>query len=167
MQMAKKKGAPGRAAGGERDFGRLEHLRHEHVGRLLTNGSRVFERIAMERLQALGFSELRITHLALIRDLPAEGIRTSDLAELAAMTKQAVGQLAMELEDAGYVARLPDPTDGRAKLLRYTERGLTLLDAIPGVLKSTEAELKRRIGEREFESMKRSLTKLTASMRSE
>lgn len=162
-----KKRAPGKTAGERRDLGRVEHLRHEHVGRLLTNGSRVFERIAMERLQELGFSDLRITHLALIRDLPAEGIRASDLAELAAMTKQAVGQLAMELEDAGYVARLPDPTDGRAKLLRYTERGLTLLDTIPAVLKSTEAELKRRIGQREFESLKRSLTKLTDSVRSD
>ena len=36
---------------------------------------------------------------------------------------QAMGELVDYLEARGYVERLPDPSDGRAKLVRLTERG--------------------------------------------
>jgi DNA-binding MarR family transcriptional regulator len=52
-----------------------------------------------------------------------EGGRLTDLAERAQMTKQAVGEVASELEKMGYVERVPDPADGRAKIIRLTGRG--------------------------------------------
>ena len=39
------------------------------------------------------------------------------------MTKQAVGDVVSELESLGYVERVPDPNDGRAKIIRLTDRG--------------------------------------------
>ena len=39
------------------------------------------------------------------------------------MTKQSMAQLVAHLERHGYVERIPDPADGRAKLVRATERG--------------------------------------------
>ena len=70
-----------------------KHARHDHIGKLLLLGSRVFEHFALEEWRALGVVDLRLAHLALIRALPAEGRRTTEIAELAGMTKQAVGQL--------------------------------------------------------------------------
>ncbi len=132
----------------------------EHVGRLLSNGHRVFERIASGKFRDMGFSDLRLTHLPLIRNLPVEGRRTTEIAELSDMTKQAVGQLAIELEGAGYVLRLPDPSDGRAKLVKYTKRGHEVVARIPQILLETEAEIEALIGKAEFRALRRSLKKL-------
>lgn len=138
----------------------LDAIRHEHIGRLLLIGSRIFERIAIAELRRMGFADLRLVHLALIRSLPVEGMRTTEIGELAGMTKQAVGQLAIELEKAGYVLRLPDPTDGRAKLVKFAERGQTLVTAIPHVLMHSESKLEEMIGSSEFLVLRRGLKKL-------
>ena len=140
--------------------GPLEALRQEHIGKLLLLSSRIFERQAMAEMRRLGFDDLRLTHLALIRATPLEGARTTEIAEIAGMTKQAVGQLAMELEDAGYIVRLPDPTDGRAKLVRFADRGQQLLAALPQVLLGAEAYVESLVGAADLISLRRILRQL-------
>jgi DNA-binding MarR family transcriptional regulator len=58
--------------------------------------------------------------------LDATGARPSTLAQRAGITKQAISQLARELEARGYVEQVPDSTDTRAKIVRLTKRGLAL-----------------------------------------
>lgn len=125
--------------------------------------SRVFERIAVGHIRALGYDDLRMTHFALIRNLRAQGSRTTEIAELSNMTKQAVGALAHELEDLGYVRRYPDPTDGRAKLVRFTERGLELVARLPEALHRTEQEFAEIVGEAQFRAMKKALQRVIAA----
>jgi DNA-binding MarR family transcriptional regulator len=55
--------------------------------------------------------------------LSPEGDRIVDLAQRAGVSKQAMGYLVRELEERGYLEREPHPTDGRAQLIRRTERG--------------------------------------------
>lgn len=77
-----------------------------------------------ERVHAAGYSDLRPTHGCVFGTITPEGARLTDLAERAEMTKQAVGEVVSELEKMGYVERAPDPADGRAKIIRLTERGV-------------------------------------------
>ena len=56
-------------------------------------------------------------------NIEPDGSRLTDLAERAHMTKQSVGEVTTELERRGYLERVPDPGDGRAKIIRLTERG--------------------------------------------
>lgn len=63
------------------------------------------------------------------------GIRVTDLAEQAGVTKQTAGYLVDQLERAGYVRRVPDPTDARARLVQIADRGL----AVREVARATEA----------------------------
>jgi len=135
-------------------------IRREHIGRLLLVGFRVFEGEALARFETIGFSDLRLSHLALIRNLPPEGIRTSEIADLTGLTKQAVGQLATELEEFGYCERVPDPTDGRAKLLTFTVRGQELYAEIPKILTAIEAEFETVLGTSDMAALRRSLKKL-------
>ena len=134
--------------------------RREHIGRLLLVGFRIFEDSALAGFAKLGFSDLRLSHLALIRNLPPEGIRTTEIADLTGMTKQAVGQLATELETFGYCERAPDPTDGRAKLLKFTARGQRLYAEIPTILTSIETEFEALLGASDMAALRRSLKKL-------
>jgi DNA-binding MarR family transcriptional regulator len=141
----------------------LKTVRYENIGRLFLMGSRLFERYALAEWRKLGFDDLRLVHLPLIRDLPAEGIRTTEIAEIMRMTKQAVGQLTMELEELGYVVRLPDPTDGRAKLVRYAPRGKELVAIIPQVIMRAEAKIKATVGADDFLILRQALKRLIAT----
>lgn len=55
--------------------------------------------------------------------IDAGGSRPSELAAGSWITKQAVGQRVRELEARGWVAVEPDPTDGRAVVVRRTPAG--------------------------------------------
>lgn len=76
------------------------------------------------RLRAAGYTELRPTHACVFGTIAPEGNRLTALAERAGMTKQAVGEVVSELQQIGYVERVADPSDGRAKIIKLTERGL-------------------------------------------
>src|SRR3954447_25540164 len=83
----------------------------------------VYERELYPRLSAAGFVDLRPGHGCVFGTITPEGARLTELAERANLTKQAVGEVVSELERAVYVERVPDPSDGRAKIIRLTERG--------------------------------------------
>jgi DNA-binding MarR family transcriptional regulator len=77
------------------------------------------------RLHGQGFDDLREGHGCVFGFIDLEhGSRLTELAEGAGLTKQAVGEAVAELERLGYVERVPDPKDGRAKIIKLTPRGL-------------------------------------------
>lgn len=84
------------------------------------------------------------------------GLRLTELAERAHTTKQAMRYTVNQLEAAGYVERVPDPTDGRAKIIRLTERGRALRRVADEIIVSIEGECVRQLGEHrmgQFEEM--------------
>lgn len=76
-----------------------------------------------EGYRAAGFDDLTAAHDPVFMYLSPEGDRIVDLARKALMTKQAMGYLVQHLEQRGYLERIPHPQDGRAQLIRRTERG--------------------------------------------
>ena len=70
------------------------------------------------RLHDQGYDEIRPAHGCVFRFIEPSGSRLTVLAEQSGFTKQAVGEVADDLEKLGYVERIPDPLDGRAKLIR-------------------------------------------------
>ena len=71
-------------------------------------------------LAAHGYPDVRIPHIAFLAHMTEEGRRLSEFAALMQVTKPAVTQLVHDLERQGLVERVPDPTDGRATLIRAT-----------------------------------------------
>jgi hypothetical protein len=78
--------------------------------------------LVLAALAERGHTAVRPTHSAVFQYLDDTGTTVSLLAERAQMTKQAMAELVRHLEDHGYVTRVPDPTDGRAKLVLPTHR---------------------------------------------
>jgi DNA-binding MarR family transcriptional regulator len=74
-------------------------------------------------LEGSEFSDIRPTHGCVFRFVKGDGMRLTDLAELASITKQSAGEIVDDLASRGYVERIPDPADRRAKLIRLTARG--------------------------------------------
>ena len=74
-------------------------------------------------LEQTPYSDVRPSHGCVFRFLRADGMRLTELASLAGLTKQSVGEIVDDLTGLGYIERFPDPTDKRAKLIRLTEKG--------------------------------------------
>jgi DNA-binding MarR family transcriptional regulator len=116
----------------------------------------------VRRLHARGFDDVRPAHNAVFAHLPPEGIRLTDLADRAGMTKQAMSELVVaDLERLGYVERRPDAADGRAKLIELTTRGWASVDAALAAFDEMEAELAERIGPSRLATLRRTLAVLT------
>jgi DNA-binding MarR family transcriptional regulator len=86
--------------------------------------------------------------------IPSRGIRISDLAVRARMTKQATGQFVDELEARGYVRSGKDPRDGRVRLVRRTPRGDRASEAISRAISRVEQQWQARVGPRRYATMK-------------
>lgn len=91
--------------------------------------------------------DLHPSHTAVIPNLPAEGLRLTELAERLRVSVQRAGQLVQELADAGYVERVADASDARAKLVRYSARGRRLMRDVAEVDAELRRELAKRLGE--------------------
>jgi DNA-binding MarR family transcriptional regulator len=96
--------------------------------------------------RALGHQDLRPAHARLMVFLGWEGSRITDIARAQDVSKNAVGQLVTELEELGYVERVPDPADGRAKIVRYTDAGVALIGDAAAIAERLNAEIANIIG---------------------
>lgn len=90
---------------------------------LLREAFRNLNGLVVVRLAERGHGLVRAAHGAVFQYLDDTGTTVSTLAERAQMTKQAMAELVHHLERHGYVVRVPDPTDRRAKLVQPTARG--------------------------------------------
>lgn len=111
-------------------------------------------------LLARGFDDLQPAHLAVFQNIEAEGSRTTQLAAKAQITKQSMGYLVDHLEERGYVRRELDPLDGRAKLVRMTERGWQVMDAAFAIVDDLEAEWAAQLGEQRYQQLREGLGEL-------
>jgi DNA-binding MarR family transcriptional regulator len=99
------------------------------------------------RLAEQGHPEIRPAHGTVFQFLDDEGTRVSVLAERAQMTKQSMAELVAHLESHGYLERVPDPTDGRARLVRTTPAGRAVFPLARAAMAEVEAAWTDRLGE--------------------
>jgi DNA-binding MarR family transcriptional regulator len=90
------------------------------------------------------------------------GSRLTELAEASGFTKQAVGEAVTELEKLGYVERLPDPTDGRAKIIKLTDWGVDAVVKGRRLFAEIEAEWAEQLGAELLNSLREAATKIAA-----
>ena len=88
------------------------------------------------------------------------GSRLTGLAESAQLTKQAAGFLVDQLERAGYVARAPDPQDGRARVIRITPRGYDVIAVATAEQARIEGEWASHLGPGATEALRQALERL-------
>lgn len=104
----------------------------------------------------------RPSHMALIPHLALEGSRITTLAEQMQISKQAVGQVVEELEQMGVVCRTPDPSDGRAKLVHFTNEGQTGMLRGLALLRRMEDDLSKVVGVKKMKKLGKTLRTLLA-----
>jgi DNA-binding MarR family transcriptional regulator len=88
------------------------------------------------------------------------GSRLTELAEQAQVTKQTASLLVAALEEEGLVERVPDPADGRARLIRFTPTGRSAADRAREVVMSVEQDWNEHLGPELATALHQALTKL-------
>jgi DNA-binding MarR family transcriptional regulator len=109
------------------------------------------------RVAAAGYPGLRPSHGCVFRYLDLDGSRLADLAEKSGMTKQAFGEHLANVEALGYILRVPDPADGRAKLVVPTPRGRDVLRLGRRAFAEVEREWGLAIGAPRIDALRETL----------
>lgn len=107
-----------------------------------------------------GFDDVTIAQSRLMMGIDPGGTRLSVLAARAQIAKQTATALVDKLEQAGYVERVPDPTDGRARLVRMTPRAEAALPIARAEEDRIEAEWQAHLGTQRMEQLRQALTSL-------
>ena len=121
---------------------------------------RAAESQVFETLHAAGFDDLTMAQCRLAQRLSPDGIRLTDLAVQAQVTKQTAGALVADLERNGYVTRQPDPADARARLVALSDRGVELCRAAAAEVSRIEAQWRTHLGARAYRQLRESLSAL-------
>ncbi len=113
-----------------------------------------------EQLAAAGYPDVTPAQFALLRYPGVDGMRPSEAAELAGVSKQTVNDLLGELERGGYLERKPHPDDGRGRIVRLTSRGNRLQRTAVRVGHEVEAAWAAEIGSQRIATLKQTLEQM-------
>ncbi len=133
------------------------------IGALLRVPGQAIQRRIIKELNAAGFKELRVPHMAVLQFPGPDGIRPGMLAERAGMSKQAMNQLLRSLETLGYIVRSSVPDEGRARVIRLTKRGHATYVKIHAILCDIEREWSAELGLKRFTELKQLLLRVWES----
>lgn len=132
----------------------------QELGVLLFVANRALEQRAFDAVVAAGITDITLAQARVAARIGPDGSRVSDLAEQARVTKQTAAFLVEQLEKAGYVERVPDPTDGRARLVRLTTRARPVVQAANAEVQRVLAEWADHVGEERLRDMHETLRDL-------
>ncbi len=124
------------------------------LGALLRVPGQAIQRRIIKELNAAGFEELRVPHIAALQCPGADGVRAGMLAERAGISKQARNQLLRSLEALGYIVRSNTPEEGRARVARLTKHGHAAYAKIHEILRHLEREWISELGPKRFTHLK-------------
>jgi DNA-binding MarR family transcriptional regulator len=124
------------------------------IGALLRVPAQAIQRRIIAELNASGFDDLRVPHMAVLQFPGPDGVRPGVLADRAGMSKQAMNQLLKSLEALGYLTRSDAPDEGRARLVRLTRRGRAVYATMIDILQGIERAWSTELGAKRFAELK-------------
>jgi DNA-binding MarR family transcriptional regulator len=136
----------------------------DHLGALLRDPTLAMNELVSEALAEQGFADFRPALGTIGQHIADQGSRVTELATLAQISSPTATYLVNELERGGYVERVPDPSDGRARLVRLTGRGRRAQQRGREAIARIETDWAAAMGDREFAELRRLLGRLHATL---
>jgi DNA-binding MarR family transcriptional regulator len=112
---------------------------------------------------AAGLDGIRPAQAVALVPLAIGGLHASDLADRLRVSRQAVAQAVTALERHGYVTRLPDPVDARARIIELTPRGQQALRVMRSNALDLEKRWQRVLGEQRLGEFRETLIMLLSA----
>ena len=133
-------------------------MREPDLARLLLEAHRSLADEWVASMDERGYPNVRAGHAVIALTIDRRtGTRLTELAERARMTKQGMMLLVDDLEARGFVRRVADPEDARAKIVRLTTRGRTYVAESRRALQAVEGRARRGLGDRRYEQVRTAL----------
>ena len=129
----------------------------DHIFALLDRALRTLRDDIQQRVVDHDTRGLRTSQLRIISLTPAAGLRVTELADHVGMTPQAIGEFVRDLSAVGLLEVVPDPSDGRARIVRPTAAGLAAAEQWRRDIAAMEEQWRERIGPRRWDTMRRVL----------
>lgn len=138
----------------------VDDIRIDHVGWRLWDAAAMWKEKFAAEMVAMGHDWYAEARSSVVPYIGLKGTRQSDIVSRMGLSKQAVQQLILDLEESGILRREPDPNDGRGKIVLFTEMGLAAQRDSQKAKKKVEAEIRERLGDYEFERLLAALKKI-------
>lgn len=132
---------------------------HASLRHLLLARTDWMEARLMEGAQRDGYGGVTTAMNRMFLHLHGRPLGLSELARALSVSRQAVHQLAGEAAALGLVEFVPSESDGRVRLLCFTQKGWAMAERALRELERIEAEIAERIGAHELRELKRILGK--------
>lgn len=144
------------------DHDAIERAKARSTAQLMMRCGRLFDEIALARLRSTTGHPWRRAHTGLFPYIDLDGSRITEIAGRAGVSKQAVAPLVAELVEWGALERIPDPSDGRARLIRFAVHpdGTHAIEEGLKVLAALEAEMAAAVGPAHWAALHTALTAL-------
>jgi DNA-binding MarR family transcriptional regulator len=131
------------------------------LGRLLLEGHRVLAAEMVQWLDERGYPDFRAGYAAVFLHVDRRsGTRLTELARRGRITKQGMMLIVDDLESHGYVRRVEDEHDGRAKVVRLTAKGRRVAAEARRAAAAIESRARRQLGSRRYEVLREALEEL-------
>lgn len=139
---------------------KIDDIRIDHVGWRLWDAAAMWKEKFAAEMVAMGHDWYAEARSSVVPYVGFKGTRQSDIVARMGLSKQAVQQLILDLEESEILRREPDPNDGRGKIVHFTEKGLAAQRDSQKAKVKVEAEIKARLGDEEFERLVDALKKI-------
>ena len=130
------------------------------VGVLFFIAHRHAETIIHRGLAEAGYDDFTLPQARLLARIDEDGSRITHLAESAQVTKQTAGYLVDQLERLGYVERVPDPTDARARLVRPAAKAHAAAEVARKLESEIDAEWTAHLGRERMQVLRDTMAAL-------
>ena len=130
-----------------------------NLGLLLFIPYRAMETAVLGELRDHGH-DLTIAQARVFQRIGPHGSRPGELAEAAQLSKQTLGSILDQLERTGYVVRVADPSDGRARLVTITAKGQELVELSLPVVREMERAWTTHLGPARTNQLRDALVEL-------
>jgi DNA-binding MarR family transcriptional regulator len=141
-------------------FEMFHQMRQRNVARaVIRYGKYMIAR--MEQLAAEdGYQEFKPHYIGILANIGPEGTTSGELARCIWVSKQAMSKMLKEVETQGFISSNPHEHDGRANIVRLTEKGRQLMTISLKINAQLKDEMTAIVGEEDVEHLINTMNKL-------
>lgn len=135
------------------------------VAYLLSDSGRLLRRTFDERVRNLGLTAVQARLLLLLFKFPDNN--QAFFAERTEVEPITLTRLVDRMEEAGWVERVPDPTDRRARLLHLTDKSREIVEPLRVIVSGMVEDMAEGLTTSEIETLAKLLDRVSANLSAE